>query len=370
MKVAPRPGIADLAEYMVGLSKLPGFNTVAKLSSNEGPLGPSEAVREAIVESLAELHRYPEVDTERLQEAIARRFGLDPSRIVCGPGSDEVLGRLVRTYAGAGEEVIHSVHAYMQFPSYAVSAGATPVAAPDRDFRHDVESIVGCVTDRTRIVIVANPDNPSGTYLSGREIRRLRSELPGRALLILDAAYDEYAHAPDYESGASLVERCDNVVMTRSFSKAFGLAGLRLGWCYAPSAIVDALNIVGPLFPVSVPAFAAGIAALGDLAHTKATLAHNRKWVSWLSGKLIELGLHVYRSQTNFVLVRFPSQSGRTAAEADAFLLARGIIARRFSVLDFEDKLRISIGLDHEMRAVVDALREFLSEAPRRATGN
>ena len=304
--LAPRPGLADIDYYMVGISKLPGFDQVIKLSSNESPLGASPRALEAAQAALADAHLYPEVDMEQLQEALAAEFGLDPAGIAFGPGSDELLTRLVATYAGAGEEVIHSAHAYMQFPIYAKRAGALPVAAADDAFRHDVDRLLACVTERTRVLIIANPDNPSGTYLSGAEVRRLRDGLPERVLLIVDAAYEEYADQPDYESATALVAERGNVVVTRTFSKVFGLAGLRLGWCYGPPEMIDLLNRIGPSFPVNVAAKAAGLAALADRSFTADVLAQNAKWRAWFADALRDLGLTVYPSQTNFSLGRLP----------------------------------------------------------------
>ena len=360
IKIAPRPGLAEIGHYMVGISKLPGFDKVAKLSSNESPVGMSPHAREAARRALADAHLYPEVDTEILRDAVAARFGLNPECICFGPGSDELLLRLVSTFSGPGDEVVFSQHAYMQFPIYAKCAGATPVAAPDTNFRHSVDKLLSRVTDRTRIVIVANPDNPSGTHMSGSEIRRLRRELPDHVLLIIDGAYEEYAEANDYETGTALVEEQSNVVVTRTFSKLFGMAGLRLGWCYAPPDVVDLLERIGPSFPVNTVANAAALAALQDTAHLDRVLDHTRKWRDWFSTRAERLGLVAYPSQTNFVLVRFPEAVGRTPAEADARLQVNGIIARRFACEGFEDKLRFTIGKGHEMQKAVRVLSELI----------
>lgn len=360
MPPTPRPGLNDISYYMVGISKLPGFDRVIKLSSNESPLGMSAKAREAAARALADAHRYPEVDTEHLAEAIAERFALEPARIAFGPGSDELLTRIVNAYAGPGDEVIHSKHAYMQFPIYATVAGAHPVAAEDVDFRHSVDHIVARVTDRTRVVIVANPDNPSGTHLSGEELRELRRRLPARVLLLVDSAYDEYASANDFETSANLVPGYDNVIVTRTFSKVFGMAGLRLGWCYGPPDMVDMLTRIGPSFPVNAVAQAAGVAALRDRDHMAAVLAHNATWIARFSDELRALGLVVYPSQTNFVLVRFPEFDGKTARAADAHLKSKGIVPRRFAVGDFKDKLRFTIGLDWEMDKTIETLGAFM----------
>ena len=242
MTVRPKEILAAVDYYMVGISKLPGFDEPIKLSSNESALGMSPAALAAAQQAIASSHLYPEVDTEMLAEALAERYGLDAAHMAFGPGSDELLGRIVNTSAGPGEELVHSRNAYMQFPIYAKLAGATPVAAPDRDFHYDVDAILNCLTERTRIVLIANPDNPSGTYLSGREVRRLHAGLSSDVLLIIDAAYEEFADEPDYESGTRLVHEFDNVIVTRTFSKVYGMAGLRLGWCYGPPDAIGMPN--------------------------------------------------------------------------------------------------------------------------------
>jgi histidinol-phosphate aminotransferase len=355
-----KPGLDEIGYYMVGISSLPGFDKIIKLSSNESPLGPSPRAVEAAAATLANSHRYPELNLEELPEAIAKRFGLDPSMIAFGPGSDELLLRLVNIYSGVGDEVIYSKHAYMQFPIYAKRAGSTPIAADDDDFAHSVDKMLACVTERTRVVIIANPDNPSGTYLSGAEVRRLRDGLPSNVLLIVDSAYDEFARADDYETATRLVGEYDNVVVTRTYSKVFCLAGLRLGWCYGPRPIIDLMERVGPSFAVSTAAQAAGIEAVRDDEHMQKVLEHNVRWIDRFSGALRQMGLEVYPSQTNFMLVRFPQTPGRTASEADAFLKGRGIVARKFAVADFADMLRFTVGLDDEMELTLAALGEFM----------
>ena len=360
MSVTAQPGLKEIGTYMVGISKLPGFERVIKLSSNESALGASPMALEAAAQAIAQSHLYPEVDTERLEEAIAARFSLEPRRMVFGPGSDELLTRIVNSYAGPGDEVIHSKNAYMQFPIYATLAGATPVAAADDDFHYSVDAILGRVTERTKIVIVANPDNPSGTHLSGSEVRRLHAGLPSGTLLLIDAAYEEYAEDEDYESGTKLVEAFDNVVVTRTFSKIFGLAGLRLGWCYGSRDMADLLTKIGPSFPVNAAAQAAGVAAIEDLEHFEKVLRHNGKCIEDFSNALGAMGLKAYPSQTNFVLVAFPEDPDKSAEVANAYLKAQGIIPRRFAVADFEDKLRFTMGLDWEMDKTAEVLSQFM----------
>lgn len=360
MTIRPKETLAAVGYYMVGISKLPGFDEPVKLSSNESALGMSPAALAAAQQAIAGSHLYPEIDTEMLAEAIAERYDLDPARMAFGPGSDELLGRIVNTFAGPGEELIHSKNAYMQFPIYARLAGATPVAADDRDFHYDVDTILAHVNERTRVVLIANPDNPSGTYLSGSEIRRLHAGLSPDVLLIIDAAYEEFADEPDYESGTRLVHEFDNVIVTRTFSKVYGLAGLRLGWCYGPLDAIDTLTKIGPSFPVNTASYAAGIAAVRDTAHVDAVLAHNRKWVTEFTRQLTDMGLKVYPSQTNFMLVEFPATAGKTAAEANDWLNQHGIIPRQFAVEDFSNKLRFTVGDDRGMERAVEALAAFM----------
>ena len=360
MTISPKQALASIDYYMVGISKLDGWDQPVKLSSNESILGMSPAAIEAAQRAITTSHLYPEVDTEALAEALAERYQLEPARMAFGPGSDEVLQRIVNTFAGPGQELLHSKNAYMQFPIYAKVAGATPVAADDNDFQYDVDSILSKVNEKTRIVLLANPDNPSGTYLSGSEMRRLHASLPNNVLLIVDSAYDEFASQADYESATVLVHEFDNVMVTRSFSKVYGMAGLRLGWCYAPASAIDVLTKIGPSFPINTASFAAGIAAVKDTDHVNHVLAHNRKWIDELSRQFQSMGLKVYPSQTNFILVEFPSEAGRTAAEANSWLNQNGIIPRQFAVEDFNDKLRFTVGDDDGMEKTIAVMRVFM----------
>ena len=360
MTISPKQALAAVDFYMVGISKLPGWDQPVKLSSNESVLGMSPAAIEAAQKVIESSHLYPEVDTEKLAETLAERYQLEPERMAFGPGSDEVLQRVVNTFAGPGQELVHSKNAYMQFPIYAKVAGATPVAAADRDFHYDVDSILSKVNENTRILLLANPDNPSGTCLAGAEMRRLHAALPDNVLLIIDSAYEEFANQEDYESGTHLVHEFDNVIVTRSFSKVYGMAGLRLGWCYGPVWAIDVMTKIGPSFPVNTASFAAGIAAVKDTAHVDKVLSHNRRWINELTREFTDMGLKVYPSQTNFVLVEFPSEPGKTAAEANSWLNENGIIPRQFAVEDFNNKLRFTVGEDVGMQKTIETLRAFM----------
>ncbi len=361
--ISPKPVLESIEYYMVGISKLEGFKQPIKLSSNESALGMSQAAREASLKALERSHLYPEVDTEDLAAAIGARYSLDPQRMAFGPGSDELLQRIVNTFVGPKEQLVHSKNAYMQFPIYAKLAGAIPIAADDIDFRYGVDLILNEINEKTRVVLLANPDNPSGTYLTGTEIRRLHRNLPSNVLLIIDAAYEEYARVDDYESGTRLVHEFENVIVTRTFSKVHGMAGLRLGWCYGPSWVIDLLTRIGPSFPVNCVAYAAGIASIEDTDHTNAVLDHNERWTAKLIAEFSRLGLKTYPSQTNFVLVGFPPQCGRSAAESNRFLNSNGIIPRQFALPDFADKLRFTVGTDEQMHRTIEVMRQYMSSA-------
>ena len=357
---APRPGILSIEPYVGGKSSLPGQAKTIKLSSNESAIGPSPRAIAAYEKLSGRLHRYPDGGATELRAALAKRFGLDAARIVCGAGSDELIALLARAYAGPGDEVLYSEYGFVMYPIAALSAGATPVKAGEKDYRADVDSLLTQASARTKLCFLANPNNPTGTFLAPGELARLRAGLPAHTLLVVDAAYAEYVTRNDYSSGQELVERCDNVVMTRTFSKIFALGGLRLGWAYCPAAVADVLNRIRGPFNISSAAQAAGVAALDDLAHSDASRAHNDIWLPWLAGELAALGLKVVPSVGNFVLVKFPGSGAKTAAAANAFLNARGIIPRAVANYGLPDHLRITVGLEDEMRAVVAALAEFL----------
>ena len=293
MTISAKSGLVDVDYYMVGISQLPGIEKPIKLSSNESVLGMSPAAQRAATGAIATSNLYLEFDTQTLAEVLGAHYSLMPDAITFGPGSDELLQRIVNAFCGPGEELVHSKNAYMQFPIYAKVAGATPIAADDNDLRYDVDSIINHVTDKTRVVLIANPDNPSGTYLTSAEIRRLHENLPSNVLLVVDAAYEEFAAAPDYESATQLVHEFENVIVTRTFSKVYGMAGLRLGWCYGPTWIIDLLTRIGPSFPVNSVAFAAGIEAIKDQQHVREVLNHNRFWINEMAKSFQDINLKV-----------------------------------------------------------------------------
>src|SRR5437868_2975719 len=276
----PRPGVLKIQAYVPGKSSAPGVDKVYKLSSNETPLGPSPRAVAAYKAVADHLEDYPDGGATALRKAIGKAYGLAPSRIVCGTGSDELLNLLAHAYLGPGDEAIHTTHGFLVYPIATLGAGAKPVVAAEKEHTADVDAILGAVTDRTRIVFLANPNNPTGTYVPFNEVKRLHGSLPPRTLLVLDAAYAEYVRRNDYESGIELVATSENVVMCRTFSKVHGLAALRLGWLYGPPHVVDAINRIRGPFNVNAAAMAAGIAAMGDAAHVEAARAHNEVWLA------------------------------------------------------------------------------------------
>jgi len=357
-----RPGIAEIAIYVPGRAKLAGRKKAIKLSSNEGALGPSPAAVKAYRRAVRGLDRYPDGGSTVLREAIGRRHRLDPARIVCGVGSDEILVNLARAYAGPGDEILYSRHGFSMYPIIAHSVGATPVTAPERELTADVDSLLGRVGPKTRMVYLANPNNPTGTYVPAEGLRRLRQGLREDIVLVIDSAYAEFVVRNDYADGAALADESANTVMTRTFSKIHGLAALRIGWAYGPPAIVDVLNRLRSPFGVSTPAQEAGAASMDDGAFLDMARDHNTVWLPWLRDRLAALGLDVVPSAANFVLVRFPSEPGRTASDANRFLNARGIIPRETTVYDLPDCLRITIGKGDEMLACAEAIEAFMEK--------
>src|SRR5436190_23079089 len=296
----PGPGILDIAPYVGGESKVAGIARPIRLASNESALGPSPKAIAAYRALADDIHRYPDGSAAELREVLGRHHGLDPERIVCGSGSDELIGLLLRAYAKEGDEVLYSRHGFLMYPIGAKSVGATPVAVPERELTADVDGILARVTERTRIVFIANPNNPTGTYLSADEMARLLAGLPPNVVLAIDAAYAEFVNRNDYEPGIALVNRASNVVMLRTFSKIYALAGLRLGWAYCPPAIADVLNRIRGRFKVTAPALAAGVAAVEDVAALERAHAHNERWLGWFSERLAALGIPLTPSVGNF----------------------------------------------------------------------
>ncbi|CAD7042204.1 histidinol-phosphate transaminase [Pseudorhizobium endolithicum] len=359
----PRPGILDIAAYVPGKEHAPGVARVFKLSSNETPLGASPKAIEAFKAAADHLEIYPDGQATELRNAIAAVHGLNPANILCGNGSDELLGLLCHVYLGAGDEGIITEHGFLVYKIQIMAAGAKPVVVKEKDCCVDVDAILAAVTEKTKIVFIANPGNPTGTYVSVSEIRRLQAALPKNVILVLDAAYAEYVRRNDYEAGLELVSTSRNVVMTRTFSKAYGLAALRIGWMYAPAAIIDALNRVRGPFNMNAPAIAAGAAAVRDQAFIGKAVEHNMLWLDKLTHAFQSIGLKVTPSVTNFLLIHFPDIDGRRADDADAFLTSRGYILRAVKGYGFANSLRMTVGSEEANRGVIETLGEFMGRS-------
>jgi histidinol-phosphate aminotransferase len=336
----PRPGVLDIAPYIPGKSMAPGVAKVFKLSSNETPLGASANAIAAYRAAGDHLHDYPDGSAS---------------------GSDDLLNLLARAYLTDGDEAIHTTHGFLVYPIATLGTGAKPIAAPETNFTADVDAILARVTPKTKIVFLANPNNPTGTYVAFDEVKRLQRALPPKVLLVLDAAYAEYVRRNDYEAGIELVATTDNVVMTRTFSKIYGLAALRLGWMYGPAPVVDAINRIRGPFNVNGPAIAAGVAAIRDTAHVERAREHNTRWLAWLTEEIGKLGLKVTPSVANFVLIHFPDV--KAADAANAYLTKRGLILRLVAAYKLPNALRMSVGTEEANRLVVQALGEFLGKA-------
>ncbi len=357
----PRPGVMNIPIYQGGKFQISGVEKVIKLASNEAALGPSPRAVEAYNAGARDLHRYPVGPADELRAAIAQVHGLDADRIICGTGSDELLCLLCRTYAGPGDEVIYTRHGFLVYEIYTTGVGATPVSVPETNLTADVDAILAAVTPRTKIVFLANPNNPTGTYLPTTEVTRLREGLREDIVLVVDAAYAEFVTANDYDSGMDLASTTSNTVMTRTFSKIYGLAALRLGWAFGPKSIIHAVEHLRSPFNVTTAAQLAGIAAVRDQEHIERACAHNAKWCGVALQRLRGLGLKVADTSANFILPEFPTVTGRTAADADAFLQSKGIVVRRVDSYGLPNHLRITIGNDADMTQVLDALAEFMS---------
>ncbi|MCA1453167.1 histidinol-phosphate transaminase [Bradyrhizobium sp. BRP22] len=359
----PNPGILDIAPYTPGKSPVaePG-RKVFKLSANETPFGPSPKAIEAYKRAAEHLEDYPEGTSKVLREAIGRAYGLDPSRIICGAGSDEILNLLAHTYLCEGSEAISTAHGFLVYPIATMANGAKNVVVPETDYTADVDGILKAVTPRTKLVWLANPNNPTGTYLPFDEVKRLRAGLPSHVLLVIDAAYSDYVVRNDYGLGLELCATTENTVMTHTFSKIHGLAALRVGWMFGPAHIVDAVNRIRGPFNVSSPAMLAAVAAVEDSAHLEMSRVHNEKWRSWVTDEIRKLGLKVTPSVANFVLIHFPTEKGKTSAEADAFLTKRGLVLRAVNNYGLPHALRMTIGTEEANRLVVEGLRDFMDQ--------
>lgn len=356
----PQPYIPDI-EVSVVKKASPGMPPKRiDLSLNESSFGVSPKATAAAQERSERLYRYPDPASTELRHAIGRTYGLDPEQIICGNGSEELLDIIGRLYARLGDEILFSEYSFMQFPIVAMRVGATPVKAPEADLTTVVDTLLERVSDKTRIVFLANPNNPSGTYIPADEVRRLRDGLPSSVVFVIDSAYAEYVDQDDYSDGTELVEGHDNVIMTRTFSKAFGLAALRVGWAYAAPSMIAVMNRMRGIGNVNAIAQEAAVAALGDLDFVASVRERTSEERAWLGGQLMSMGLSIVPSQANFVMARFPNDTNHRASAALIHLAERGIIVRGVEDYGLEDYLRITIGLREENEAVVEALKGFM----------
>ena len=356
----PKPGILEISPYVAGKAKAQGFADPIKLSSNENPLGCSSRATEAYLAAASRLHLYPDPRATILREAVAARHGLEPERLIFGLGSDEIFHLLCNTFCEPGDNVVQPEFGFYAYRIAGRAAGAEVRFAPERDMRPDIDCLLAEVDERTRVVLLDNPGNPTGAWITGDEVRRLHAELPEHVILLLDGAYAEFVSDPAYDDGLGLAREAPNVVCTRTFSKIHGLAGLRVGWAYGPAAVIAAMDRIRAPFNVSVPALEACVAALDDEAFQRRSAELVERWRPWLAQQIGGLGFEVLPSAGNFVLVRFPPEPGRSAADEEAGLAGRGVIVRPVANYGLPDFLRISVGTQEQNRALVDALAEIV----------
>jgi len=357
--LTPVPSIMKLSPYVQGQSSIAGVDDHIKLSSNESSHGPSPKAIEAYHACSTELNRYPDGSQQKLRDAIGKVYGLDADRIICGNGSEELILLMVRAYLQAGDEALMSENGFIMSNIHSIAQGAEVVIAPEKSYTVDVDAMLARVSSKTRFCTIANPNNPTGTYISDSEMRRLHAGLPENCLFLIDNAYAEYVDEADFVTGKAMVDEFKNVVMTRTFSKIYGLSGLRIGWAYCPEEIMGIVQRIRTPFNTNGPALAAAEAAVQDTVFTQDVKQHNASSLQRISSELSKLGIEVIPSVANFYLMKFDQESGKSGSEAATFLQARGIIPRPAGGSDAF--LRITVGLDHENDAVIKALQDYMA---------
>ncbi|MEO8715187.1 MAG: histidinol-phosphate transaminase [Acetobacteraceae bacterium] len=355
----PRPEVLEVSPYKGGESNVPGVNRIYKLSSNEGAFGPPPGVGPAVARVLEGVHHYPDGEAGELRAAIGARFRLDPAKIICGNGSDDIIAQLCVAYGGPGREVLMTEHGFSIYHIAGTYAGSRVVKAPERNLTADVDALLAHVSKATRLVFVANPNNPTGSMLPQAEVERLRARLPEEALLVLDSAYAEYVDRPGYDPGIKLADAAPNTVMTRTFSKIFGLGGMRIGWGYAHPSIIAVLNRIRAPFNVSVASQTAAIAALAEPGWVEKGRTHNTAQRARLTEALTAIGIRVWPSEANFVLADFATLARADAA--DEHLRRSGLIVRKVGGYGLPRCLRISIGTEDEVGMVIENLTRFMA---------
>ena len=353
--IHPQPGILDIALYEGGKAHVAGVANAVKLSSNENPFGPSDKAKDAFQRSIHSLHRYPNTDHASLRQAIGDVHDLDPARIICGAGSDEIITFLCQAYAGPKDEVVFTEHGFLMYRISSMAVGATPIEVPERERTADVDAILAACNRRTKLVFIANPNNPTGTMISPADMARLAAGIPPQAILVIDGAYSEYVDG--YDGGAALIDSRQNVVMTRTFSKIYGLGGLRIGWGYGPADIIDVLNRIRGPFNLSTSQLDAAEAAVRDRDHVNRCRSENTRLRHWLAEALAALGVPSDTSLANFVLARFADTA--EAEACNAYLQGQGLIVRRVSGYKLPHCLRITIGDESSCRRVAHAMAQF-----------
>ena len=363
-KLAPKPWIDAIAPYVPGRSTTDDGRKVAKLSSNENPLGISDAARAGFIAGASSLHRYPDASATALREAIADAHRLHPARVIYGTGSDEILHVAAGAFAGQGDEVLFARYGFSVYPIAARRVGAVPVEAPDNDYATDIDALIAHITPKTRVIFLANPNNPTGTYTPAADIARLHAATPANCLLVIDQAYAEYLEPTDDDGAFALAQVAPNVLVTRTFSKIYGLAAERIGWGYASAEVIAALHKIRAPFNVTTAGQLAAIAALGDRDFVASSRAHNLKWRAWFEDEIASLGnkgLRAVLSKANFSLVLF---EGRLTAEAAYHgLMDAGYIVRWLPGQGLPHGLRITIGTEPEITGVAAALRRLVEAA-------
>tara|TARA_B100000029_G_scaffold74269_1_gene66184 strand:- start:689 stop:2050 length:1362 start_codon:yes stop_codon:yes gene_type:complete len=357
----PKRGVDSIKLYTGGVSKVKGIEKIIKLSSNESPFGPSKKAVDAYEKSSSNLSRYPELTADSLQQHIAKKYNLNSNQIISGTGSDEILIFTVLTFCSPGDEIIHAKHGFEMYPIMAKYAGAESVIASEINYKVDIESIIQNITDSTKLILIANPNNPTGTYLNKKELRYLLNKVPSNIVVVIDTAYAEFADADDYDKTFSLADEYNNVIITRTFSKAYSLAGLRLGWGYACLDLINMLKKLRPPFNLPPGAIAAGIAAIDDDSHLNKVVEHNSNVKEWFISSLNELGFVAYDTQANFTFVVIPDKKNLNANILNDFLLSKGIAVRYLSSYGLPNALRITLGMKEELTRTLEILKQFIN---------
>ena len=357
-----KKNINSVVKYEAGISKLADRKKIIKLSSNEGAFGTSSKIKKKLKEFEGKFFRYPDPESNILKKAISKRYKLNRNNIICGNGSDEILTTIAKIFAGPGDEILYSEYGFLMYPIATQLSGAKGIKVKDINYRNSLKNFSKAITKKTKIIFIANPNNPTGTYLTKNELNEFVLNLPKRILLVIDAAYAEYITKKDYSSGEDLVKRNNNVIMTRTFSKIYGLAGLRLGWAYSSKYIADIFNKIRLPFNINIAAMKAGTTALSDKSFYMKSVKHNTYYLNWFTKEIVKLGLVPIPSVANFILVKFPNKGKYSANKVNNFLLSKGIILRKVDSYGLKDFLRISIGRKNELKKLIKFLKIYFKK--------